>query len=188
MWSQTWSGLLSQGYQYQKKYSVRCYSNSRQHIIFCAVGVLDTKQPHAKHHHPSDRADCCGTGWRVQALPSSAHPTHVARLHARQQHRAQCYHQGEWKSVQFRWQKHQTWYEIVDLYQTEVFFLLFSINFKEQSVMKVYKPPWFKTLSAEAFYTNTIPDTEPQANKQMSLAWKQVDAAMNAYPAVVCTP
>lgn len=50
--------------------------------MFCSVGVLDTKQPHAEHNHPSDRADCGGTGRRVQALPASAYTTHVACLHA----------------------------------------------------------------------------------------------------------
>lgn len=52
--------------------------------ILCSitVGVLDTEQPHAEHHYPSDRADCGGSGWRIQALPASAHSTHVACLHA----------------------------------------------------------------------------------------------------------
>lgn len=47
-----------------------------------SVGVLDAKQPHAEHHHPSDRADRGGTGRRIQALPASAYPTHAAGLHA----------------------------------------------------------------------------------------------------------
>lgn len=69
-----------------------------QSQLLCSLflGVLDTKQPHAEHHHPSDWADCGCTGWRVQALSASAYPTHAACLHARQQHRAQCDHQGEW--------------------------------------------------------------------------------------------
>lgn len=46
------------------------------------VGVLDTEQPHAEYYHPSDRADCGGTGRRVQALPASAYSTHAAGLHA----------------------------------------------------------------------------------------------------------
>lgn len=83
--------------------------------MFCPVGVLDTKQPYAEHHHPSDRADCGGAGWRVQALPASAYPTHVACLHAWQQHRAQCYHQGECNVMHFRWLNHQSCCEVISL-------------------------------------------------------------------------
>lgn len=67
--------------------------------MICAVGVLDTKQPHAEHHHPSDRANCGRTWRRVQALSASAHPTHATCFYARQQHWAQCYHQGECTNV-----------------------------------------------------------------------------------------
>lgn len=103
--------------------------------MLCPTGVLDTKQPHAKHHYPSDRADRGGAGWRVQALPASAYPTHVTCLHARQQHRAQCYHQGECNAVQFRWQNHQSCCAIIGLYLAKVLYLIIFHDLKTAEII-----------------------------------------------------